>query len=333
MFRRGGPILLAALTFGAAASAQTGPAEVARRDLLRDADAARDAGDHARALELATRAAQIRMTTSLRLLLAQEQEATGHLVEALDHASGCVREAEADTTLHNRERLQRICGALVASITPRIGNVVVQVPSPPPGLVVRVAGHEVNAALYGVPLPVMPGRVVVEVGGEGIEPSREEVQVAAGARAEVRPRVQRHEERAARTPLRTAVDPRVVSVAPAERRGPGVGPWVLVGLGAASAVAGGVLLAVASAYHSDSGNLCPALTCRSDADIQTARGLDDSYVTFWNSGIAALSAGGAVVAVGLLWYAVAPRGERSRSVSWSVAPTALGVSLSVGGDL
>ena len=54
--------------------AQTSPTEVARRELLQGADAARAAGDHPRALDLARRAGEIRMTPSVRLLLAQESE-------------------------------------------------------------------------------------------------------------------------------------------------------------------------------------------------------------------------------------------------------------------
>jgi hypothetical protein len=329
------PIALAVLLAGRLAGAQTNPAEVARRELLQQADTARAAGDHRRALDFAQRAGQLRMTTSVRLLLAQESEASGDHLAALDHATACVREAEADAALRNREQILDVCRALVTSVSPRVGSVIVRVASPPPGLVVRVAAHEVNPALYGVPFPVAPGEVSVEVSGDGIEAAQETVRVAAGARVEVTPRVRVIEHR---------VEPAAVGngdgavAAPLQhsevvRTGPGAGPWVLVGVGAAAAVAGGVLLALAAGSHSDSNALCPNLTCNTEAQRTEARGLDDDYVTFWNAGGAVLGVGGAVLAGGLLWYAIAPRGEVSRRVSWSVVPTATGAMLGIGGAL
>ena len=75
------------LAWASVATAQTSPTEIARRDLLDQAEAARAAGDHARALDLATRASQLRVTPSLRLLLAQEHQALGHVLEALDQSA------------------------------------------------------------------------------------------------------------------------------------------------------------------------------------------------------------------------------------------------------
>ncbi len=320
MFTRGLLIACVALTFGATANAQSGSAEVARRDLLQGADTARNAGDHARSLELATRAGQIRMTTSLRLLLAQEHEALGHYVDALDHASGCAREAEADATMRNREQVLGICRALVTSITPRVGNLVVQVSSPPPGLVVRVAGHEVNAALYGVAFPVMPGSVAVEVAGEGIVASREEVQVAAGAQVVVTPRVRRAE-----VATSAGTDARVAMVqAPAVERssGPGAGPWVLVGIGGAAAIAGGVMFYLANEERAarDAPNVVHGDAERADSNFRRNAYIGDGLL------------GAAIVCgvSGVLWGVLG----RSRSEARvAVMPMTGGAMFGVGGAL
>lgn len=322
MFTRGLLIACVALTFGATANAQTGSAEVARRELLQGADTARNAGDHARSLDLATRAGQIRMTTSLRLLLAQEHEALGHLVDALDHASGCAREAEADATMRNREQVLGICRALVTSITPRVGNLVVQVSSPPPGLVVRVAGHEVNAALYGVAFPVMPGSVAVEVAGEGIVASREEVQVAAGAQVEVTPRVRRAE-----VSTSAGVDARVAPVqAPAVVRssGPGAGPWVLVGIGGAAAIAGGVMFGLANQARIDRDNAVER------DDRATAERENSTWHDFAIAGDVLMGVAVVGAVSGVLWGVLG----RSRSEARvAVIPMTGGAMLGVGGAL
>lgn len=162
------PLARAALSLGLLAApslalAQNSPAELARRDLIRRAEAARRAGDHALAADLGGRAVQIRSTPSLRMMVAQESEAIDRPVDALDHARNCVREAEADPRLRFRARILATCRAVASRAEGRVGSLVVNVPpSPPEGLRVRVNGAELPPALWGVAYPLAPGAVVVE---------------------------------------------------------------------------------------------------------------------------------------------------------------------------
>jgi hypothetical protein len=216
----------------------------------------------------------------------------------------------------------------------------VQVSSPPPGLVVRVAGHEVNPALYGVAFPVMPGSVAVEVGGEGVVAAREEVQVRAGARVEVSPRVQvRVVEAAATGAGAGGVDARVAPMqAPVVERssGPGAGPWVLVGIGGAAAVAGGVMLVLGENARGERDRNCPNGACAGENELRTATDAQDLYLALNPAGIAALAVGGTAIIGGLLWYALAPSHSvvRSARVSgFGVVPTQTGITFSIGGEL
>ena len=106
-------VVSVALAWAAPASAQDG-ADAARRALIADAAAASQAGDHARAIELAARAAALRATPSLRYFLAREHLAVGHPVEALALAGECASGARADREVHNREALVARCEAVAA---------------------------------------------------------------------------------------------------------------------------------------------------------------------------------------------------------------------------
>lgn len=147
-----------ALGFSApAALAQDGVAEAARRELIAEAERASDRGDHTRAVELLTRAAQVRMSPSLRQALADELLETRAWLRAYAESVLCQREANADPRLQYRADILRDCARVEARARPHLAQVVVQAPSDVSSLRVRVGGAEVPRAFWGVPYPVSPG--------------------------------------------------------------------------------------------------------------------------------------------------------------------------------
>ena len=171
-----------ALAWAAPASAQDG-ADAARRALIADAAAASQAGDHARAIELAARAAALRATPSLRYFLAREHLAVGHPVEALALAGECASGARADREVHNREALVARCEAVAAEAERGVARLTVQVPTPAPeGLRVTVGGSVLAPPLYAVAVPVVPGPTEVTASAPGRDPFRVTITLAAGAR-------------------------------------------------------------------------------------------------------------------------------------------------------
>ncbi len=180
-------LVLTTLLGMSTALAQNDAEVAARRNLLEQAQAARVAGDHARALDLANRAGRLQMSTSLRMFLAEEQQAVGQLSGALGTAELCIREAERDPALRNRDAILARCNELRTALRPRVGFVTVTVPEPTPtGLVVRVGGQTVNEALYGAASVVTPGEIVVEANAPGREPFRRSITAVAGRTVEVR---------------------------------------------------------------------------------------------------------------------------------------------------
>lgn len=168
------------------AQAQENPAEIARRELIAQAERARQDGDHTRALDLALRAGAVRWTPSLRLLAAQEHNAVGHLLDAYGMALTCTREAEADPEMRNRDRVVGACRGVADSLEHRVGRLILRVRDPAPtGLQVRIAGAVLPPALWGVAYPVLPGVVGVEATAPEHESVRNEIPVVAGEVSEM----------------------------------------------------------------------------------------------------------------------------------------------------
>ncbi len=321
----------AALTVSSTALAQT-DADALRRDLLAQAEQARESGDHARSAELAQRAAALRMTPSLALLLAQEHEQLGHLVIALDHARRCTADATSDPALRNRDRLLGICRELTEVLSRRVGRLTVRVPSELARATVRVGDRALPSVAWGVPVPVDPGEVVVRVSDEARRHEQTvTVRVAAGGSVELDLPSPRAEVAVAR-PAALQAAPRVAPTQPIEAptgRGAGAGPWVLAGVGAAAFVGAGVLWALHDGAMSERDGACDGGGCDPssvDADSRM-RGLTTATNV-------AIGVGSAAVAGGVVWFLVSRRGgreaERGRATVWAV-PT--GTGLAVGGVL
>jgi hypothetical protein len=160
--------------------------DAVRQEVLAQAEQADRAGDHARALDLATRAGRMSMTPSVRFFIAQQEAALGRTAEALNDAMICQRDVASGTAVRNRAFFQHRCSDLETSMRSRIGRVVLHVPTPTPsGLRVRISGREVSDAFFGIPYLVSPGEVPVEASAPGQGSFRSSLEVAVGQTVEV----------------------------------------------------------------------------------------------------------------------------------------------------
>ena len=148
---------LALLALPSIAGAQTAPDLVTRRQLVEQALAAREAGDHDGALARFLQAGQIQMRPGLRMSIAQEEQALGRTLASCESASQCVVDVQADLASPESARVMQGCAALVASTCATMGRVQVQVAQPAPAeLRVEVQGRAValingNATAYAEP--------------------------------------------------------------------------------------------------------------------------------------------------------------------------------------
>ncbi len=266
--------LVAVIALGTAASAaaQESPTEIARRELIAQAEAARHGGDHPRALDLAQRAGAVRWTASLRLLAAQEHDALVHPLDAYGMAQACAREAEADQAMRNRDRILAACHELAASLEHRVGRVVVRAPHAPAGLRVRVAGEDLPAALWGIAFPVMPGAVTVEASAPAHVAMHREVTVAANGVEEVAVELEAVPEVTVAATDHAAVPaPAAPAVAPddaARGRAMRTAGWVGVGIAGAAIGVGAVFLGL---WLDGYAGCQTAASCQSGSDSGVVR--------------------------------------------------------------
>lgn len=331
---------MAALAVAAPAQAQpvTGGndrEELARAELIAQAEAASDQGDHTRALDLATRALAVRATPSLRLLLATEHNALGHVIDAYELSTRCAREAQADPATRNRAQVIDACTTLSRTLDARIGRVTLRVTAPPAGMRVRVAGGEVSPALWGVPYTVSPGNVLIEASAEGREPFRREVTVTAGqvvpVEVELRATARASAEAAPRstpTPGAPTRRPDARDVAPERSL---AGPIALAVGSAVSFTLAGVFFGLREGTVEERDGQCSAAGCQ-----PTSLDLDDTARTQNTMVNVFLGVGGAALAGAVVWYFVgrpSARASTHATVTGTLAPVQGGAIFGVGGTL
>lgn len=113
------------------------------------------------------------------------------------------------------------------------------------------------------------------------------------------------------------------------------GPWVVVGIGAAAGIAGGVMIGVGQGAVSKSRDGCTVngdgtLTCSSPktSDGQDRKDLNTKGTNFTNLGLIVGGVGLAAIIGGLVWHFVEPTGTKSAALVPVFAPGYGGVSLS-----
>lgn len=126
---------------------------------------------------------------------------------------------------------------------------------------------------------------------------RRELERQAAERLEAQ---RRAEEEARQTKLAQA------EARKAEDAGPGVWPWVLVGVGGAAVVGGVVSAVVASGKHSDLEEACPGDVCPAGVDLADRR---SDVKLFAGLADGLLFGGAALAGAGLVWWLLSGSGE------------------------
>jgi hypothetical protein len=330
--RHHGPIVatLAALSLLCAvpASAQTldPAASAARRELIDQALAARDAGRHEEALQLGTRAGALEMSASLRRFIAEEQAATGRLAEALGSAQRCSTEADRDTGPHRMDHIAA-CNALVSDLRLRVGHIVLQLANAPADVHVTVGGTEVPRALWGVPYVVTPGTIAIEVTSPHHETTHQSVSVERGQSANVELQLgaeQAGASTASSAPSGTASqtpDQSARSTSHPAASSIPIGPVVMLAAGAVFLIVGGIAAALQSGQVSQVNHECGGdyANCMAP-DLVRARSDYDTAVTYTivaDTGFALAAVAGVG---GAIWWIVSARGHRETARSTAIHP-------------
>lgn len=121
---------------------------------------------------------------------------------------------------------------------------------------------------------------------------------------------------------------------PAPESGHTAGPWIVVSIGVAGVIAGGVMLAIGEsdilkskegcATNTDGTLTCPTITT---PDGQSRPSLDSTGNTLVNASIFAFVGGGLALAGGLLWHFLERPRAHTIAITPLVAPSLAGLSL------
>jgi serine/threonine-protein kinase len=205
------------------------------------------------------------------------------------------------------------------------------------GLRIQQAGLDVSRPLWGTPVPVDPGDIMVTAEAPGYEKFELEVKVKQGPASvdvKIPPLVALPEEATPSDPAPgEATSP--VPVDPAEPADPGAGRRtagiVLGGVGVVGLGVGGVFGLVAMNHESKARDVCTDGLCDPTSDGVERTNKAQSAALVSTIGFAA---GGALLAGGLVLYFTAPKAKETATLSGApklrLAPTPGGASLTWG---
>jgi hypothetical protein len=344
-------VALAFCLFAHAALAQTldERSAAARRVLIADAQRASLAGDHHRALDLATRAGALRMSGALRRFLAEEHQALGDALHAFVEAQLCVESFERDTAAQDRARHLAACRTIVHATQSRLGTVVLQDPgNAPSDLHVTVGADDIPRALWGVPIPVEPGAVEIHAVAAHHTPLASTIHVEAGGTQTVvlalasivesspepsaspppsssSPSPPPHELAAASSPPPSPRDTHPGDNATGSS-GFQSAPWIVGGIGSAALSAAIVFAALRASAFDAYFTACPASLSQCPP---SARGPYDDMVAYTTATNVAWIAGAVLAAAGGAWLGLRATSARRHRVV--VAPEVVGFGVAVVG--
>jgi PEGA domain len=241
---------------------------------------------------------------------ARALQGLGRFVEAHEKYELVLREGVDSTSpkswLHALEDAKKELDAL----KPRLAWVTV-ILKDPPDATVKIDGVLVPPAAVGVKRAADPGFPKVAVSAMGYEDFEQTVTVGPGEEKSIEVTLKKLPEAAApvTTPDDAAYRPRQKSMA---RRNVS---YVLLAVGGAAVVGGGVMGGLALRKHSQLESQCPDGVCRSSAQAKI-----DSYHTYGTVSAVALAVGVAGLGTGLVLLLTEPKAEDTASARPAVHP-------------
>jgi hypothetical protein len=295
-------ILFASLTTSAVVRAQAED-QAAARVMFEQGRELMKAGQYAAACPKLEAARKLYTSAGILLNLADCHEKIGKTASAWTEFGEAVTVATRTNRADDADEAKRRKAALETSLA----RVMIRVPRPTPGLVVKRDGAILADATWGASLPVDPGVHSVNAEAPGFEPWSTSITVATPGKTETvdvpelaRSPVAATAAKPDTAPAPAGAGPVLVTTTPGAHS-TNVLPWTLVGAGAAVAVGGGVLMLVASGRAS---------TARNNNDPAAW----DAAQTPWTIGLVGAIAGVASAATGAVLLAVNGKDDASTSV-------------------
>ena len=311
-------LLVATLACGAA-HAQSDEALAGARAAATEGAKAFNDQQYAKAIDLFSRAEKLVHAPTHMLYLARAHEKLGQLVDAREIYIKIKRERLADSAPQAFKNAQQSAEQELQALTPRIPHVTASVQGAGAANPrITMDGVRVPDALVGIPRPVDPGKHVFQAFAEGMESSKNTVDVKEGASETVvltlqpvaAPGAQPDAPRAASQPqLDTHASTAGVS-------GMRIGSYVAFGVGAVGIGTGVVFLLKKNSKSSDADSLfssCNARGCTA-AERSQITSLDDDASSAGTLSTVGFVVGGVGVATGVVLLVLDSSGHHETGV-------------------
>jgi hypothetical protein len=302
---------------------EASPAQLsAAQKTFEAADELYDGQQYAAAIKAFRTSFEIVASPNSRLMIARSMEKLGNVADAyveLESAVGLAEKAAAKDAKY-QATLKAVREEL-AVLKGKVAVVRVKLADPPPGTVVTVAGRTIEPAALSRPVVVAPGAVTVVAKAEGHSEVQQNVDIAAGAEADVELAlvpVAQQQAPVVTAPPSTAAPPPERSSGSALR----TAGFVAGGFGAANLVAFVIFGAIHNGKYSDLEEGCPRGSCPPELqeDIDSGR-------TFQTLANTSLVIGAVGVAAGVTLFVLGSRSSQqaqpSASASVAVTPSSL----------
>jgi hypothetical protein len=306
-------------------AAEPSEADIATaRELAKQAFAAYDAHDYAKAETLFEKASDLYPAPTLLLGLARSRVKLGKYVKARENYNRIIKSNLPDTASDAFVEAQESARKEVLEVEPKLAWVTITVQGvDPEQLTVTLDGEEVPSAAIGVKRPVDPGGHAVRALGDGWVPFEAPFQIAEGGAKSVVVTMQ-----PAPSPKpdgQPDPHPQPLPAPAPSTQMPGspltIVGFVLLGVGGASLIAGAITGGIAVGQHGELSDNCVDNRCE-PAQYDT---LDGFELTSTISTVT-LIAGGVIAAAGLTLVLVAPSSDEPASALVTVGPASLSLS-------
>lgn len=309
------PVVLALSLVTASAFAQSDADKATARQLGTEGQEAIEKKDFKTAEDRFRRADQLYHAPTLALGLARSYAANGKYVEAQETYNRIIREGAPAGSPAAFANAVEAAKTEINSVSGKVGSVVINVTgvdSPK----VTVDDQPFPAAALGVRRAANPGNHVIRASADGYKPAEARVTVTEGGSSTANLTLEKDPNAAVSTiavPQGTATGQNSMSAPPASQGETSSSPTktigiVLMGVGAAGLVAGGVTGIMAMGKHSDLNDACPGGQCPASKQSDV-----DSYKTMGTISTIGFIAGGVLVAGGAVLFFTAPKERQSAS--------------------
>jgi hypothetical protein len=250
-----------------------------------------DAGKCPEAIEKLQRAESLHHAPTILDRLGECQVSVGELVEGTENLNAVVREplaANAPKVFHDaQDRAQKV----LASATPRIAHLVIRITPAEAKASVAVGGKAVPEALIGSERPTDPGTHEVTATAAGYKPASTTVTLAEGGHQDITLLLERDPNAVAVVPP-TSTTPAAQTGAPVPPPEPAAthsntAAYVLLGVGGAGLIVGGVTGALAFGKASD----CPNKVCKTQSALDSAKSMATVSTVTFGVGIVGVAVG------------------------------------------